>query len=83
MLHGDSAGKTSHKIERYIDLHLIAKPHAYSRSRLAGVMAATRDWTELHHTVNNVMRPHILYERHRFARKSIHPALHDTPRITS
>ena len=56
-------------MENVLVVHLIAETHTNSCSRLAGVVAATRFWAELHNTINDVMRPHIVYKSYSFARK--------------
>ena len=56
-------------MENVLVVHFIAETDADSRSRLAGVVAATRFWAELHNAINDVMRSHIVYKSYRFARK--------------
>ena len=43
-------------------MHFIAETDADSRSRLAGVVAATRFWAGLHNAINDMMRSHIVYK---------------------
>jgi len=50
-------------MENVLILHFIAETDADSRSRLAGAVAATLFWAELHNTINDVMRPHIVYKK--------------------
>ena len=56
-------------VENVLVVHFIAETDADGRSRLAGVVAATRFSAELHNASNDVMRPHIVYESYSFARK--------------
>ena len=53
-------------MENVLIVHFIAETDADSRSRLAGVAAATLFWAELHNTINDVMRPHIVYKSYSF-----------------
>ncbi len=56
-------------MENVLIVHFIAETHTNSRSRLAGVVAATRFWAELHNAINDMMRSHIVYKSYSFARK--------------
>ena len=47
------------KVKNVLVVHFIAETDADSRSRLAGVVAATRFWAELHNAINDMMRSHI------------------------
>ena len=69
MLRGDSVGKHRTKVKNILVVHFIAETDADNRSRLAGVVAATRLWAELHNAINDVMRSHIVYKSFSFARK--------------
>ena len=65
----DSAGKHRTIMKDILIVHFIAKTYTDSRSRLAGVVATTHYWAELDIACNDMMRPRIIYERYRFARK--------------
>ena len=56
-------------MEDVLIMHLIAKTNTDSRCGLAGVVAATCSWAELHHTVLHFVRPRVIYKRYRFARE--------------
>ena len=56
-------------VENVLVVHFIAETDADSRSRLAGVVAATRFWAELHNAINDVMRSHIVCKSYSFAKK--------------
>ena len=56
-------------MEDVLTMHLIAKANTESRCGLAGVVAATRIWAELHSARNELVRPHIVNERYAFARE--------------
>ena len=61
-------GKHRTIVENVLAMHFIAETDADSRSRLAGVVAATRFWAELHNAINDVMRSRIVYKSYSFAR---------------
>ena len=56
-------------MEDILIVHFIAKTDTNSRVCLANVVATARFWAELHRTVNDLVRPHIVYEGHRFQRE--------------
>ena len=69
MFRGESVEKHRTIVEDILIVHFIAKTDTGSRSRLAGVVATTRCWAELHTACNDLVRPHIVYEGYRFQRE--------------
>ena len=52
-------------------MHFIAKPYTDRNVRFTIVVAAARCRAELHDTVLNFVRPHVIYKRYRFAMEEI------------
>ena len=69
MLPGDSEEKHGTEMKDILIMHFIAESHTNSRCRFTGVVAAARSRAKLHHTIDDLMRPNIIHERYRFARK--------------
>ena len=61
------------EMEDVLIMHFIAKTDTNGRGRIASVMATARGWAELHTVCNNMVRPHIIDERYRFANKQAVP----------
>ena len=61
-------GKHGTEIKDILIMHFIAKSYAHSGCCLTSGMATARSWAEFL-AINDVVRPHIIYERYRLVGK--------------